>query len=83
MRIAWGAEDNSSAVTLIITSVSKVQEAFSDSHLGKVRTKQLPFPDSDFILILPSCKVMICLHRLNPMPEPDVWVVENWIGGVR
>lgn len=24
---------------------------------------------------------MICLHRLNPMPEPDVWVVENWIGG--
>lgn len=39
MRIAWVAEDNSSAVTLIITSVSKVQEAFSDSHLGKVRIK--------------------------------------------
>ena len=50
---------------------------FGGSHLGKVRTKQLPFPNSDFTLILPSCKAMICLHRLNPIPEPDVLVVKK------
>ena len=33
--------------------------------------------DSDFTLILPSCKVIICLHKLSPIPEPDVLVVKK------
>ena len=47
------------------------------SYLGKVRIKLLPLPTSDLTLILPSCKVMICLHKLNPIPEPDVLVVKK------
>ncbi|GCB36447.1 hypothetical protein KGMB02408_33920 [Bacteroides faecalis] len=39
--------------------------------------KLLPFPDSDFTEILPLCRVFICLHRLNPMPDPDVFVVKK------
>ena len=47
------------------------------NYLGKVRINLLPLPDSDFTLILPSCKVIICLHKLSPMPEPDVLVVKK------
>jgi hypothetical protein len=43
------------------------------NYLGKVRINLLPLPDSDFTLILPSCKVIICLHKLSPIPEPDVF----------
>ena len=47
------------------------------NYLGKVRINLLPLPDSDFTLILPSCKVIICLHKLSPIPEPDVLVVKK------
>ena len=44
------------------------------NYLGKVRINLLPLPDSDFTLILPSCKVIICLqeHRAKYLPHCQI-----------
>ncbi len=61
----------------IILKIAHHGTNIHNSYLGKVRIKLLPLPTSDFTLILPSCRVIICLHKLNPMPEPDVLVVKK------
>ena len=44
---------------------------------GKERRKQLPFPAVLCTLICPPCRLIICLQRVRPIPEPLFLVVKK------
>ena len=46
-------------------------------YAGSTTLKVVLSPGCDEAVIVPPCKVTICLQILNPMPEPFVLVVKN------